>query len=57
MLKTFDKFWNTPPRVTDDVRAGRREPQTAAEKVSHNTAKRWRMDGTRAHMGSDTLSY
>ena len=59
MSEAFGKFWNTPPRVTDDVRARRRElqtPQTAAEKLSHNTAKRWRMDGTRAHMGSDTLS-
>ena len=59
MSEASGKFRNTPPRVTDDVRARRREPQTpqtAAEKLSHNTAKRWRMDGTRAHMGSDTLS-
>ena len=59
MSEPFGKFRNTPPRVTDDVWAQRREPQapqTAAEKLSHNTAKRWRMDGTRAHMGSDTLS-
>ena len=59
MSEAFGKFRNTPPRVSEDVRARRREPQTpqiAAEKLSHNTAKRWRMDGTRAHMGSDTLS-
>ena len=59
MSEVVGKCRNTPPRVTDNVRARRREPQTpqtAAEKLSHNTAKRWRMDGTRAHMGSDTLS-
>ena len=59
MSEASGKFRNTPPRVTDDVRARRREPQTpqtAAKKLTHNTAKRWRMDGTRAHMGSDTLS-
>ena len=56
MSEAFGKVRNTPPRVTDDVRAGRCEPQTATEKLSHNIAKRWRMGGTRAHMGSDTLS-
>ena len=59
MSEAFGKFRNTPPRGTDDVRARRREPQTAqtaAEKLNHDTAKRWRIDGTRAHMGSDTLS-
>ena len=47
-----------PPRVDDDVQAGRREPQTApaAEKLNYNIAKRWRMDETRARMGSDTES-
>ena len=53
MLEASGKFRNTPPRVTDDVRAGRRDRQiAAAEKLSHNIAKRWRMDETRAHMGS-----
>ena len=33
MLEAFGKFWNSPPRVTDDARAGRRDPQTAAEEV------------------------
>ena len=59
MSEAFGKFRNTPLHVTDDLPARRREPQTpqtAAEKISHNTAKRWRMDGTRAHMGSDSLS-
>ena len=50
MSEALGKFQNTPPRVTDDVRARRHEPQTAAEKLSHNIAKRWRMDGTRAHI-------
>ena len=59
MSEAFGKFGNTLPRVTDDVRARRRKPQTSqtvVEKLSHNTAKRWRMDGTHAHMGSGTLS-
>ena len=59
MSEAFGKLRNTSPRVTDDVRARWREPQTPqtpAEKLSHNTTKRWRMDGTRAHMGSDTSS-
>ena len=59
MSEAFGKFRNTPPRVTDDVRAQRHErqtPQIVAEKLSHNTAKRWRMDGTHAHVGSNTLS-
>ena len=47
----FGKFRDTPPRVTDDVRTGRREPQTAAEKLSHNIAKRWRMGETRRSHG------
>ena len=47
MSEAFSKFLSTPPCVTDDVRAGRREPQTAAEKLSHNIAKRWRMGETR----------
>ena len=55
MSEAFGKFRNTPPRVSDYVRAGRREPRTAAEELSHNIAERWRMDGTRARMGSDTL--
>ena len=50
------KISDTPPRVSDYVRAGRREPRTAAEELSHNIVKRWRMDETRAHMGNDTLS-
>ena len=50
MLKAVEKFWNTPPRVNNDARAGRREPQTAAEKLSH-IAKRWRMDETGARIG------
>ena len=56
MSETFGKFRNTPPRVTGDVRAGRHEPEPATEKLIHNIAKRWRMDETGAHMGSDTLS-
>ena len=56
MSEPFGKFRNTPPRVTDDVRAGRCEPQTAAEKLSHNIAMRWRMDETRVRMRSDALS-
>ena len=52
MSEAFGKFRNTPPRFADDVRAGRREPQTAAEKLSHNIAKRWRIDETRARIGS-----
>ena len=52
MSEAFGKFWNTPPRVTDDARAGRRDPQTVAGKLSHNIARRWRMDETRARMGS-----
>ena len=47
MSEAFGKFRNTPRRVSDYVRAGRREPQTAAEELSHNMAKRWRMDETR----------
>ena len=31
MSRAFGKFRNIPSRVTDDVRAGRREPQTAAQ--------------------------
>ena len=50
MSEAFGKFRNTPSRVIDDVWVGRREPQ----KLSHNIAKRWRMDETRARMGSDT---
>ena len=56
MSEAFGKFRNTPPRVFDYVRAGRREPWTTAEELSHNIAKRWRMDETRARMESDTLS-
>ena len=56
MSVAFGKFWNTPPCVTDDVRARRREPQIAAKKLSHNIGKRWCMDGTRAHMRHDGLS-
>ena len=41
-----------PTARTDDARAGRRDPQTVAEKLSHNSARRWRMDETRARMGS-----
>ena len=51
MSEAFGKFRNTPLRVTDDVAAGRREPQTAAEKLSHNIAKRWRMGETRRSCG------
>ena len=51
MSEAFGKFQNTPPRVTDDVRTGRRGPQTAAEKLSHNIAKRWRMGETRRSHG------
>ena len=51
MSEAFGKFRNTSPRVTDDVRAGRREQQTAAEKLSHNIAKRWRMGETRCSHG------
>ena len=47
MSEAFGKFRNTPPRVTDDVRTGRRKPQTATEKLSHNIGKRWRMGETR----------
>ena len=50
MSEAFGKFRNTPPRVTDDVRAERRDPQTTAE--SHNIAERWHLDETRACMGS-----
>ena len=32
--------------------AGRREPRTAVEKLSNNIAKKWRLDGTHARMGS-----
>ena len=39
MSEAFGKFRNTPPRVTDDVRAGRREPQPATETLGHNIAK------------------
>ena len=56
MSEVFGKFRNTPPRVSDYVRAGRREPRTAVKDLSDNTAKRWRMDETRARMGSNTLS-
>ena len=52
MSKAFDKFRNTPPRVTDDARARRRDSQTAAEKLSHNIAKRWRMNETRRETGN-----
>ena len=38
MSEASGKFRNTPPRVSDYVRAGRREPRTAAEKLSHNIA-------------------
>ena len=47
MSKAFGEFRNTPPRVTDDVRAGRRVPQPATETLTHNIAKRWRMGETR----------
>ena len=50
MLGAFGKFRNTPLHVTEDVRTGRREPQTEAEKLSHNIAKRWRMDETRTRV-------
>ena len=52
MSKAFGKFRNTSPRVYDDAQAGRRDLQTAAEKLSHNMVKRWRMDETRTRMGS-----
>ena len=52
MSEAFAKLRNTPPRITDDTRAQRRDPQTAAEKLSHKIAKRWRMNETRARMGS-----
>ena len=55
MSEAFGKFRNTPPRVNDDVRTGRRGPQTAAEKLSHNIAKRWRIDETSARMRSAGL--
>ena len=51
MSETFGKSRNTPPRVTDDVRAGRREPQPATETLSHHIAKRWRMGETRRSHG------
>ena len=54
MSESFDKFRNILQRVTDDVRAGRREPQ---EKLSHNIAKRWRIDETRARMGSGYFEF
>ena len=56
MSKAFGKFRNKPRRVSDYVRARRRERRTTAEEWSPNVAKRWRMDETRARMGSDTLS-
>ena len=56
MSEAFGEFRNTPPHVSDYIRTGRRERRTAAEELSHNIAKRWRMDETRARMGSDTLS-
>ena len=52
LSEAFGKFGNTSPRVTDDAQAGWRDPHTAAETLSHNIAKRWRMDETRARMGS-----
>ena len=51
MSESLGKFRNIPPRVTADVRAGRREPQTATEKLSQNIVKRWRMSGTRRSHG------
>ena len=51
MSEAFGKFRNTLPRATDDVRAGQRNPQTAAEKLSHNIAKRWHMGGIRRSYG------
>ena len=51
MSEAFGKFRNTPPRVNDDVRTGRRGPQTAAEKLSQNIARRWRMGETRRSHG------
>ena len=36
---------------------GPREPQTAAEKLSQNIAKRWRMDETRARMGGKYFAF
>ena len=44
-----------PTRITDDARVGRREPQTAAKKLSHNIAKRLRMVEIHACMGSEYL--
>ena len=46
MSTAFGKFRNT------DERAGQRESQIAAEKLSQNIAKKWRMNDTRARMGS-----
>ena len=40
------------PHRASPTMHGRRDPQTAAEELSHNIAKRWRMDETRARMGS-----
>ena len=57
MSEAVGKFRNIPPRVTDDVRAGRCKSQTAAEKLSHNIAKRWRMGETRARMGSVNFEF
>ena len=55
MSEAFGISRNTPPHVSDYVRTGRRERWTAAGELSHNIAQRWRMDETRARMGSDTL--
>ena len=51
MSEAFGKVRNPPLCVTDDVWAGRREPQTVAERLSHNIAKRWRMGETRRSHG------
>ena len=57
MTEAFGKFRSAPPRITDDARAGRHEPQTAAEELSHNIAKRWRMGEARLHMGKGKRAY
>ena len=52
MSEVFGKLRNPPLTVTEDARVGAARPAAAAEKLSHNIAKRWRMDETRACMGS-----
>ena len=51
MSEAFGEFQDSPPRVTDDVRAGRRELQPATETLGHNIFKRWRMGETRRSHG------